>query len=330
MKNRTPMLVTVGLLAAIVLGLAAALARCPAQPAPATTTVTPPATRPPTWTPIGAAVPPTTLPTVDVAAVLATAAALGQLIPTATPTELPAVLTAWAEQGTVLPTSTPVPPTPAPTRTPIPTPTMTAEEQLLVEEFRHNDVQSASSPGECSAILETQPWCNVTQYAKYITRPEWKMLFPTARFLLIEYDLYGGEFVQHRTILFAEQDGQRYLLPRDLKVLFDPVVVTDENRELVARALVLMLLPDYLRGEIVFSDAREIDKQGVAPYERYNYAITAWTQIRGLKIEWWFVFYGGHLIYASGEIVERNVGEYIDVPPEELAPGLLDLEYKGF
>ena len=61
----------------------------------------------------------------------------------------------------------------------------------------------------------------------------------------------------------------------------------------MARAVVLMmlLLPDYLWDEIRFSDAGEIDEQGSALYEQYNYSVTAWTKIQGLRIRWRLVFY---------------------------------------
>jgi len=36
-------------------------------------------------------------------------------------------------------------------------PTMTAEEQKAVEEVKRNNPQSASSPDQCSTILQTQP-----------------------------------------------------------------------------------------------------------------------------------------------------------------------------
>jgi hypothetical protein len=289
---------------------------------------TPLATATPTPTPD-----PNPIETVDVDAVLETAAALGDLIPTATPTELPAVLTAWAEQGTVLPTETPVPPTPTPTLTPSPTPTMTGEEQAFVEERQHFGSQSASSPDECSEILKTEPWCAVTTYAKYITRPEWEALFPEARFLLERYDLHGGRHVQRKTLLFIEQGGQRYR-PDDFKRLMamNGVVVTEENRELVARALVLTRLSDHLWAEIRFSDAGETDKRGTARFQQYNYTITSWSQIQGIKVRWYFAFYGGNSLYASGAVIERCSGEYIDVPDEELflTNSDPDLEYEGF
>lgn len=205
MNKSIQILIITAVVALGAIGLAVAPLQGGAHPMPATSTPSTGGARAPTPIPTATALPtsdaPPPIETVDVAAVLATADALGQLIPSATPTELPAVLTAWAEQGTVLPTETPVPPTPTQT----PTPTMTGEEQAFVEERQHVSAQSASFLEECPEILKTKPWCSVPTYAKYIARPEWEALFPEARFLLERYDLYGGEFVQPKSILFIEQ-----------------------------------------------------------------------------------------------------------------------------
>lgn len=110
------------------------------------------------------------------------------------------------------------------------------------------------------------------------------------------------------------------------------VVVTEENRELVARALVLTRLPDYLWDEIRFSDAGETDKRGTLPHQQFNYTITSWTKIQGIRVQRYFAFYGGNSLYAVGEAIEYHSGEYIDVPLEELFLVNSDpnLEYKGF
>jgi hypothetical protein len=335
-KNRILPIVLVASLGVSILVLAALFTRYLALPV--TVTVSPSLTSvagaptvrpwPPTWTPTGVMILSTSPPTVDVQAVLATADALELLTPIATPTELPAVLTAWAEQGTVLPTSIPVPPTSTPTKTPEPTPTMTREEQALLVEMQHRTSQSASSVDQCSEILKTQPWCSVPWYVKYITRLEWERLFPTVRFLLLKYNLYGGESVQHRTILFAEQGGQRYLLPDGFRTLMDSnhAPVTDENRETVARAFVLTTLADYVEEEIVFSNW----EQGSWPAEwtdPYNYKITVWTKIQGLQIEWVLRFDEQGLQTARGGVEEYSVGDYIDVSFASLPLSSLELRY---
>ncbi len=62
-------------------------------------------------------------------------------------------------------------------------------------------------------------------------------------------------------------------------------------------------------------------------FEQYNYAITVWTKIQGLRIEYLFVFDDG-LFGALGVVREYHTGEYIDVPFENLPlPSAGDLEY---
>jgi hypothetical protein len=284
MTQKTRLLIVIAAIGLAVVTLAVALARCGAQPNPQPS---PPATAAPSTDARTPTPDPNAIQTVDVDAYVKTREAQRALIPSATPTELPAVLTAWAERGTVLPTETPVPPTPTPTLTPSPTPTMTGEEQAFVEQRQHNSSQSASSPDECSEILKTEIWCSVHTYAKYITRPEWEELFPKARFLLEQIDHYSeSPYVQRGSMLFIEQGGQRYR-PDDFKRLMamNDVVVTEENRELVARALVLTRLPDYLWAEIRFSDAGETDERGTLRHQQFNYTVTSWSQIQGVEVK---------------------------------------------
>ncbi len=76
-----------------------------------------------------------------------------------------------------------------PTATSAPTTsTMTAEEQKAMEDVKNINPQSeASSPDQCSAILQTRPSCSITKSAKRITRSEWNELFPQTQFFLVEY-----------------------------------------------------------------------------------------------------------------------------------------------
>ncbi len=281
-----------------------------------------------TTAPVSTRVPPT------VARATATRATPSPIVtpgPSSTPTvppPPPALLTAFVEWGTVEPSPTPPPPPLTLTAlakmgTVIPTPTMTAKEQALVTEMQHDNPQSASSFDGCDAILKTYPWCDVFTYATHITRPEWKALFPDANFSLVEYNLYGrGESgAQNHHVLIAEQWGDRLRFEKDFQLLMglNHIRVTDENRELVAKAFVLTALSDYLAEDIVFSDWEEGSWPGPVRL-RYNYSITAWTEIQGLEIEWVFLFDKEGLLGAEGFVVESNIGDYIDVPFNRLPP----------
>ncbi len=237
---------------------------------------------------------------------------------------------------TPVPTATPGPsPTPYPTptqstpgatvtprtATPPPTPTMTRDEQALVTLMQHDSPQSVTSPDECYEVMKTEASCSFTWYAAHITRPEWEALFPNTKFILAKSYLYGNEpGARRRNQLIIEHATSRYDLS-DFQRLLDAnrIVVTDQNRELVAKAFVLMALPDYLDEDIVFSDWKE----GSWPsewWEPYNYTITAWTKIQGLKIRWRFLFREGRLPVVRGVIIEQNIGDYIDVSFRTLPP----------
>src|SRR5262249_37327338 len=88
----------------------------------------------------------------------------------------------------------------------------------------------------------------------------------------------------------------------------------DANRELVAKAFVLMTLAYYLEGDVAFSDAGEIDVQGA--FDRFNYGITAWTKLQGLKIRFMFILDAGRLTRVSGNPFEVYVGDFTNVPPD--------------
>ncbi len=221
-------------------------------------------------------------------------------------------------------------PTPiAAAATPVPAPTMTQEERKVMEYVKGlNPESQASSRDQCPTILQTQPWCSIVRSAKRITRPEWEELFPQTQFFVVEYALIGRETGQLGHVLVAEQNGQHYSAETfDRLLKANQIAITDKNRELVAKALVLMKLTDYLEADIVFSDWGTTDQP--APFDlRYNYTLTAWTKIQGLRFQWLFLFHEGSLITAGGGILEQNVGDYIDVPLDVLPlPTLSTLEY---
>jgi hypothetical protein len=278
----------------------------PSPTVPQAATRTPTPTRiPPTATYIGQTPDATTATTTsDVAATDESSLSPTETIP-------PPILTVAAMEGMFLPS-------PLPPGVPSPTPTMAPWELEVLERMQRAHSQSAASVEECREIFEIEPWCQVYWHARHITRPEWEELFPDTVFYLVKYDLYGGEFAEHHNWLAIKRMGD-YLIRDDFQLLLggNHVFVTDENRETIARAFVLMSLPDYLDEEIVFSDWEE----GSWPAGfgmHYNYRIKSWTKIQGLKFQWYFLFDEEGLLGVDGGAPERNVGDYIDVPFEEL------------
>ncbi len=202
--------------------------------------------------------------------------------------------------------------------TPEPTPTLTAGE-LLARELIQPRGQVTYSTDECSKILETEPWCTVIKSAAPITRPEWEELLPQTEFFLVKtYLVSGGEPEEGggpRNWLIIEHDGQRYTADTFDRLLKanGVITITNENRELVAKAFALMTIPDYLEEEIVFTEWEKGDWPASFG-ERYNYRLTAWTRILGLRPRWNFIFRDGRLREADGGVLEYQVGDYIDVP----------------
>jgi hypothetical protein len=82
---------------------------------------------------------------------------------------------------------------------------------------------------------------------RQITRPEWVELFPQAKFFLAAAKSVGGETSTTHNLLVIEQNGQRYQAETfDSLLEANQIVITDQNRELVAKAFALITLKDYL------------------------------------------------------------------------------------
>ena len=120
-----------------------------------------------------------------------------------------------------------------------------------------------------------------------LLRPEWDQLFTQTEFYLEKYDLYGGEIVQKSGLLIVEQDGQRYD-PKTYDLLLDTngIVVTDENRELVAKAWALMTIPNFLENEVVFTEWQAVEMPNAL--HNFNYSLNGWAKTKGLKAKWCF------------------------------------------
>ena len=182
-----------------------------------------------------------------------------------------------------------------------------------------NPQSEADSPEECIEILETQPWCTITKSAKRIEYPEWTELLPFTEFYLVAYDLIGGEGKQSRNVLVIEQNGQSYRAETFDDLLdVNQIVVTDQNRELIAKAFALMTLADYLGGTVDFTQWENVSLSRPARHA-YNYHLMALTEIGPIEVDWWFVFSEDHLEIASGpewrSLVSDSQGQ--SLPPLE-------------
>jgi len=223
-----------------------------------------------------------------------------------------------------MPTATPTLPLPtlAPTLTQTPTRVLTELEAIDAEMRADFGTVHPNCGTDAPRPLQPGESVNCTQYlwTKPITRTEWSKLFPKSHFFLVgarriqNYETNRNGYYQD-SFVFAQQDGQRYntdAFEQFLKA--NNVVTADANRELVAKAFVLMHLANYLEEDIGFSDWGKADWPARFG-QRYNYALKGWTKIEGNKFQWLFLFRDGVLMQARGFVMEQSIGDYINVSP---------------
>jgi hypothetical protein len=199
-------------------------------------------------------------------------------------------------------------------------PTRLTEEEALFQEVIQSDGQFTSYGNNCGKILETEPWCSVVLTVTRVTRPEWTSLFPTTKFFLVKRNVLGQETGFQSNWLIAKQNERQFTTETfDQILITNGVVITDTNREEIAKAFVLMRLSNYVEDEISFSNWGKDDRRSIMRIN-YNYTLTSWTKIQGLKIRWSFIYYEGQLITAAADLPEYHVGDYIDVPFRVLPP----------
>jgi hypothetical protein len=239
--------------------------------------------------------------------------------PTATGGTEPAPTTTTPAEATTEPDM----PTESPTPTLTPTPT---EGEKAAAAVGQQYIAYRPTKAECEKIVdggeaEACVWLESTQV---ITRPEWGQLFPDTDFYLLEMGGYrpdSMEVYDSRRRLAAWQDDQHYTAETFDRLLQanGVLTITEEHRELVAKAFALMTIPSYLEEEVVFTEWEEGSWPASFDWY-YNYALTAWTKIQGLEIRWWFMFEDGQLRITDGAVIERQVDDYIDIPFMELSP----------
>ncbi|MBN1249117.1 MAG: hypothetical protein JXC32_15770 [Anaerolineae bacterium] len=219
-----------------------------------------------------------------------------------------------SENATTVPTSVP-----SDTLTPTPTEGEMAAAAVGQEYIAYRPTQT-----ECEQIVDSgdAEACVWLDSALLITRPEWETLLPDTDFYLLELGGYrpdSFDVYDSRRRLVAWQDGQYYSADTfdQLLEVNGITAITDENRETVARAFALMIIYGYLEEEVNFTEWEEVEVEPGA----FAYCLEAWTKIGGLELQWCFVFGDGRLSVAWGpDILQYYVGDYIDVPPDELPP----------
>lgn len=113
---------------------------------------------------------------------------------------------------------------------------------------------------------------------------------------LICFDGYSRDYGEgYNYDLAAWYDGQVYTAKtfhRLLEATNDMTTIPEEKRELVAKAVILLTLPDYFGEEITLSNLRQKDNLGwtLGPEFEYNYILGVWTKLGGRKLSYRFYF----------------------------------------
>jgi hypothetical protein len=167
----------------------------------------------------------------------------------AIPSPSTAVPTTPGVNATETPTVTPKPGEPTYTSGPTPTP---SEGEKAAAAVGKEYITYQATAEECGQLVESgqAEACVYSDSIELITRSEWEQLLPNTRFYLI--GLAGRHQIasydhSYRRELVAWQDNQYYTAKTYDRLLeANGIVITDENRELVAESFVLMTLPDYI------------------------------------------------------------------------------------
>lgn len=248
------------------------------------------------------------------------------------------------EETTATPaSSSQVTATTAPNVTVVPTPTRTEAERAgdaLGQDYAEkgkDTVAHFQTVEECIQALfdEQVDGCSAIESATLVTHTVWAELLPNVRFY--EVLLFGRRQVDgdlgmpsYGYVLLAWQDDQYYQAEDFDRLLIanDITAVTDENRELAAKAFALMTLPGYLGEQVSFTKWEAGDWP--SGWDNYNYYVEAWTKIGGLEIGWWFGFEDNRLRLVTRTNANRGVGDdFIDIPLSLPIPYGQDYRFRG-
>ncbi|MGB8645250.1 MAG: hypothetical protein WCF84_08425 [Anaerolineae bacterium] len=199
-------------------------------------------------------------------------------------------------------------------------------DQVLAEIQQRYDC--GPQDADCQATAQANKSSITYGTVSLASRPEWSLLFPGARFYLVpRVATVQGQARQQNKLIVRYQD--QWYEPGQFQALLDAfgIQVTNEQVETVSKAFVALRLANYLDRGIIFSDWREETATSILD-QPYNYTLSVWTQTQGLKIQWRLMFDKGSLVTAGGQITNRHLGVYTDVPFDFLPlPSDSDLEY---
>ena len=189
--------------------------------------------------------------------------------------------------------------------------TLTAEQQYILDELKHRHDCDLS----CLATRQAND-----SYAEYgtpqkITRPEWKSLFPKTQFYIAPWiDHYKGEAKKQNT-LFALQGEQQYEVKTYDRLLeANSIVITDGNRELVAKVWALMTIPEFLSEDVKFTSWVLNQDPRYADLDVYD--LTGWAKLGGVELTWTIAFRHREykLVTLGPDITQTGVGNFIEIP----------------
>ncbi len=173
-------------------------------------------------------------------------------------------LTSCVDESDVA-THTPQPLLLTPTSMPSPVSTQTLTEFEVIDNemqakygrTHHGCTSDAGDPmppdANCRKYLWTKP----------VATAQWNALFPQTNFYLIRFDIMVGcsgmtTCSMEDYFLIAQQGSNRYQVNTFDKLLeANGIVITDENRQLVAEAAILMWLEEFTQTGIPFTDWEE-------------------------------------------------------------------------
>jgi hypothetical protein len=179
----------------------------------------------------------------------------------------------------------------------------------------------------CATDTPSASPVNCTQYlwTKFITSTVWANLFSNTHFYLLasrrvmNYESNRSGYQQSYRVI-AQEGPQRYMVDTFDQLLHaNNIIPSDDNRQAIAQAFVLMSLADYLENQIIVMSWEEGSWSSSLKLP-YNYALTVWTKMRGRQFKFLYLFYENHFVMTNGYMAKDQTGDYLDEPPAGTLP----------
>ena len=216
-----------------------------------------------------------------------------------------------------------------------PDPVFTNAELALITAFsEQSGLDFYTKRSECVRDVErgSTEHCLFAVGVETLQQAELQELFPATTFYLIDIGSWRSDknLAAHETqssplsrMAVAWQDEKIYFL-KDINLLLkaNGTTITDSNRETVARSIALLSIPNYLGGEVHFSEWLPVEPGNYR--QNYTHSLQAWTQVWGCDISWWYVFKGAGIKVATIRGNECRSNEYGDYLKDNQYFGLGD------